>query len=334
MADYEGSRRPLRPDEDGRPRRRPFPSAEEDRLHSERDLPTEQTSSPAYRLGFADNDFLLRDELRGVRLQLEFLKPDILQQDRDIVATVAVFGSARIPAPEHAAARLEEAERHASENPDDQRAAQRLRAARSLVAKSRFYDDARRLSRMISDRQRPPEDPGDGDTPGENHPEACRLTFGPVNTVVVTGGGPGIMEAANRGAHDADVDSIGLNIVLPFEQSPNQYVTPHLSFNFHYFAIRKMHFLMRAVAIVVFPGGFGTLDELFEVLTLIQTRKIKPIPVILFGREYWERVMDFSALVEEGVVGPDDLSIFSYVETVEEAWELLQPALQRAAGEA
>jgi uncharacterized protein (TIGR00730 family) len=156
---------------------------------------------------------------------------------------------------------------------------------------------------------------------------SCRLHHGPASIVVVTGGGPGVMEAANRGAHDVGVDSIGLNIVLPFEQAPNAYITPHLCFNFHYFAIRKMHFLLRAVALVVFPGGYGTLDELFEVLTLIQTRKIKPIPVLLFGREYWERVIDFSALVDEGMIAPADLDIFCFVETADDAWQRLEPVL-------
>ena len=156
---------------------------------------------------------------------------------------------------------------------------------------------------------------------------ACRLQHGASSIVVVTGGGPGVMEAANRGAHDVGRDSIGLNIVLPFEQRPNPYITPHLCFNFHYFALRKMHFLMRAVALVVFPGGYGTMDELFEVLTLIQTRKIKPIPVLLFGKEYWQRVIDFAALVDEGVISPKDLDYFSYVETADEAWRELLPVL-------
>ncbi len=148
--------------------------------------------------------------------------------------------------------------------------------------------------------------------------------------MVVTGGGPGVMEAANRGAHDIGADNIGLNIVLPFEQAPNEYITPHLCFNFHYFAIRKMHLLLRAIALVVFPGGYGTLDELFEVLTLIQTRKIKPMPVLLFSREYWERIIDFRAMVEEGVIAPADIEIFSYVETAEEAWQTLKPVMKAA----
>jgi uncharacterized protein (TIGR00730 family) len=296
---------------------RAFPSAEEDKLHTHLDPETPQTSSPAYRLGYADPDFLLRDELRATRLQLEFLKPEILQRDRGITGTVVMFGSARIPSPEQAASHVEEAERGVAENPNDPRAAERLQAARALAGKSRFYDEARRMAHMISCS------PDENAQSGEPKPP-----HGPYRVVVVTGGGPGIMEAANRGAAEAGAESVGLNIVLPFEQKPNDYITPYLCFNFHYFAIRKMHFMMRAVALVVFPGGFGTLDELFEVLTLIQTRKIKPIPVLLFGREYWERIINFPALVEEGVVKARDLDIFSYVETADEAWELLEPVLK------
>jgi uncharacterized protein (TIGR00730 family) len=298
----------------------PFPSAHEDRLHTRLDPETAQTLSPAYRLSYEDPDFLMRDELRGTRLQLEFLKPDLIMHDRGIAATVVVFGSARIPAPDDAAGRLEAAERLAAENPDDAEAAWRLRATRSLARKTRYYDEARRLARLIcaAEGERAPDD-------------ACVLQHEAGSVVVVTGGGPGVMEAANRGAHDIGAESIGLNIVLPFEQKPNDYLTPHLCFNFHYFAIRKMHFLLRAVALVVFPGGFGTLDELFEVLTLIQTRKIKPIPVLLFSREYWERVIDFGAMVEEGVIAPADIEIFQYVETAEEAWEILKPVLEAVA---
>jgi len=292
----------------------PFPSAHEDRLHTRLDPETAQTLSPAYRLSYEDPEFLMRDELRGTRLQLEFLKPDLLMRDRGIAATVVVFGSARIPAPEDAAARLEAAERLAAENPDDPEAAARLETMRSLVKKTRYYDEARRLAQMICT--------ADG---GRTPDGACTLQHEAGSVVVVTGGGPGVMEAANRGAHDIGADNIGLNIVLPFEQAPNEYITPHLCFNFHYFAIRKMHFLLRAIALVVFPGGYGTLDELFEVLTLIQTRKIKPFPVLLFSREYWERIIDFRAMVEEGVIAPADVEIFSYVETAEEAWQTLKP---------
>ena len=294
----------------------PFPSAHQDRLHAHLDVETPQTLSPAYRLSYEDPDFLMRDELRGTRLQLEFLKPDLLMRDRGIAATVVVFGSARIPAPEDAADRLAEAERAAAADPDDPEAAWRLRAAQSLVKKTRYYEEARRLAQMICTHC------------GEKATDdVCLLQHEAGSVVVVTGGGPGVMEAANRGAHDVEADSIGLNIVLPFEQAPNPYVTPHLCFNFHYFAIRKLHFLLRAIALVVFPGGYGTLDELFEVLTLIQTRKIKPIPVLLFSREYWERMIDFQGMVDEGVIAPADAEIITYVETADEAWAILQPVI-------
>ena len=297
----------------------PFPSAHEDRQHAGLDPETPQTSSPAYRLGFADPDFLLRDELRPARLQLEYLKPEILQRDRGVTATVVIFGSARVPNPENTASLLDEARRAAAEHPDDPEAARRERTTRALVEKSRFYEEARRLAQMIS-----------GQWSEQAQPDAGKRQNRRSKVVVVTGGGPGIMEAANRGAHDVGAESVGLNIVLPFEQRPNAYVSPHLCFNFHYFALRKMHFMIRAKALVVFPGGFGTLDELFEVLCLIQTRKIKPIPVLLFDRMYWERIIDFPALVEEGVIEPQDLEIFSYVESAQEAWQLLEPVLAGA----
>ena len=295
----------------------PFPSAQEDHLRTQLDPDTAQTLSPAYKLSYEDPEFLMRDELRGARLQLEYLKPDLLMRDRGIAATVVVFGSARIPAPEDAAKRLTDAERQAAENPDDPEAASRLRTTRSLLKKGHYYDEARRLAQLISAA----EDEKATD-------DYCILQHDAGSVVVVTGGGPGLMEAANRGAHDMGVDNIGLNIVLPFEQRPNQYITPHLCFNFHYFAIRKMHFLLRAIALVVFPGGYGTLDELFEVLTLIQTHKIKPIPVLLFSREYWEKTINFRGMVDEGVIAPRDIEIFRYVETADEAWEILKPVVE------
>ena len=298
----------------------PFPSAEEDHRRTELDADTPQTRSPAYRLGYADLDFMMRDELRASRLQLEFLKPDILQRDRGITATVVMFGSARVPPPEDAAALLEEAERALAARPDDPFAVQRARTVRSLVAKSGYYEEARLLAGMIS-----------GGYECDTTQEPCKYPHGRYRVVVVTGGGPGIMEAANRGAADVGAESMGLNIVLPFEQKPNPYITPYLCFNFHYFAMRKMHFLMRAIALVVFPGGFGTLDELFEVLTLIQTRKIAAMPVLLFGREYWERIVNFPALVEEGVINPSDLDAFKYVESASEAWTYLEPVLEASA---
>ena len=280
-----------------------FPTAKDDASAAARAETTPQTRSPSYQLAFADPDFLLRDELRPVRLQLELLKPELLQQEEGIESTIVMFGSARIPDPDAATSRLTEVEQAAHHNPHDPALLRRVEIARRVVAKSRYYEEARRLARII--------------TASSQRPGMCEM-------VVVTGGGPGIMEAANRGASDAGGKSIGLNIVLPFEQHPNHYITPRLSFQFHYFAIRKMHFLMRAKALVAFPGGFGTLDELFETLTLIQTRKVKPLPVLLFGRDYWDRIIDFSALVDEGAVDARDLDLFTYVETAEDAWDRIR----------
>lgn len=300
---------------------RSFASAEEDRHHAGLDPETPQTSSPAYRLGYADVEFMMRDELRPARLQLEYWKPEILQRDRGINATVVFFGSARIPDPGQATLMLEEAARAVADHPDDPEALHRQKAAKALAAKTHYYEEARKLAQLIS-------------TPAEEFAAACARGEGRSmrRVVVVTGGGPGVMEAANRGADDVGADSVGLNIVLPFEQKPNDYVTPHLCFNFHYFALRKLHFMMRAKALVVFPGGFGTLDELFEVLCLIQTHKVKPIPVLLFGREYWKRIIDFQALADEGVISQGDLELFTYVESAEAAWEILEPALSGGHG--
>jgi len=318
MSDKQPPAKAIPVDETGRARM--FPSAEEDRRRVGLDADTPQTRSSAYKLGFADLDFIMRDELRGERLQLEFLKPDILQRDRGITSTVVVFGSTRIPAPDHCAAMLERAELQATQFPDDDRVQQRLRVVRSLVAKSRFYEEARRLGRLIS-----------GQPCDQEELVQCTLPHGPYRTVIVTGGGPGIMEAANRGAADLGAENVGLNIVLPFEQHPNEYITPYLCFNFHYFSMRKLHFLMRAVALCVFPGGFGTLDEMFEVLTLIQTQKVAPLPVLLFGKEFWDKVVNFQALVDEGTIAPADLDIFKFVETADEAWVYLEPVLKAAA---
>ncbi len=267
----------LRPD-GPRPDRReeerhPLRGAREDRAAAEGVPDTPQTRSPAYRLAFADPDLLLRDEMRGLRLQLEMTKAERLMDEAGIVSTVAMFGGARIPPPERA---------HEARTP-------------MLAALARYYEEARRFARLVTERG----------GPGEN--------------VVVTGGGPGVMEAGNLGALDAGGRSIGLGIVLPHEQAPNLFVTPELSFNFHYFATRKMQFLIRARAVAVFPGGFGTLDELFETLTLIQTGRMERIPVLLFGRAFWERVVDFGALAEAGTISPSDLDLFRTVETADEA---------------
>ena len=250
---------------------------------------TPQTQSASYRLAFQDTEFLLREDLRPVRFQLELMKPEVLLDEANIVSTFVFYGSARIPSPEKAQALIDAA-----------RSDRDRRIANNLAAKAKYYDEARKLARLAA---------------------ACPTdSAGCHHFVVCSGGGPSIMEAANRGAHDVGARSIGLNIVLPHEQAPNEYVTPELSFQFHYFALRKMHFLIRARALAVFPGGFGTFDEMFELLTLVQTGKIKPIPILLFGRDFWNRVVDFEALVEEGVIAPSDLNLITWVETAEEAW--------------
>jgi len=281
-----------------------FPSSAEDAQRASRQKgETPAAKSPSFRLAYTDEGFLLRPELRPVRLQLELLKPELLQQEQGIEDTIAIFGSARISDPLLAGRELEAAKRAVAEQPQDQERQVRLRRAERMVANSRYYEEARRLAFLITGHCQQ----------GEN----CRL-------VVVTGGGPGIMEAANRGAQEAGGKSIGLNIVLPFEQNANPYITPELSFQFHYFAIRKMHFLIRTRAMVAFPGGFGTLDELFETLTLIQTKKIEAFPIVLVGREFWQKVVDFSVLVEEGVISLADLDLFCLVDSADEAWAELQ----------
>lgn len=284
---------------------KPFPSALEDVKAAELYVPTAQTLSPSYRLAYADQDFLLRDDLRPVRLQLELLKPELILRDHGIEHTIVIFGGARVVEPATARQNLSLAESELKKDPANHSLIQKVRVARNLFQKSKYYEEARKLAALISKNQKGSENP---------------------KWVVVTGGGPGIMEAANRGAYEAGAESIGLNIVLPYEQKPNEYITPELCFQFHYFAIRKMHFLMRAKALVVFPGGYGTLDELFETLTLIQTKKIKPIPVLMFGCEFWNKVINFEALVEEGTISPEDSQLFQYVETAEQAWEILSKA--------
>ncbi len=257
-------------------RSRRFPDAHED-IETTRATPeTEQTRAPAYKLAFADDEFLLRDELRPVRLQLELLKPELLMSEYGIESTIVMFGGARIPEPaKKDSARTE-----------------------TLAGLSRYYDEARTFARIMTERS----------LATEGH-----------ENVIVTGGGPGVMEAGNRGAADAGGVSIGLNIVLPHEQAPNGYITPDLCFNFHYFGIRKMHFLMRANAIVTFPGGFGTLDELFESLTLIQTGRMKQVPILLFGEDFWRRIVNWDALADAGTIAEEDLALFRFVETAEEA---------------
>jgi uncharacterized protein (TIGR00730 family) len=266
-----------------------------------------QVNSSAYRLAFDDLDFLLREELRPLRLLLELTKPELVLQENKIMNTVVVFGSARTPSPEMVdaeEAKLELQLKIAPRNPALLRQQKNLHFQR---IQSRYYAEARRLGEIITERSRSEEG---------------------VKALVITGGGPGVMEAANRGALDAGGDSIGLNIVLPHEQYPNTYITPKFCFRFHYFAMRKMHFLLRARALVVFPGGFGTLDELFETLTLVQTGKIAAMPILIFGREYWEKVINWNFMVEQGVISVEDLNLFHYVENAEEAWELMKGNLQ------
>jgi uncharacterized protein (TIGR00730 family) len=288
----------------GKRRKSPFASAHEEVAANRPVDDTPQCRSASYQLAFQDPPFLLREELRPVRLQLEVLKPELILQEQHIESTVVVFGSARIPDPETAESKLVSAQAEYAKNNDDTLFAKKVEAARKGLENSRYYDEARKLGHLIS------------------------INTGKDKLVVVTGGGPGIMEAANRGAHEAGIPSIGMNITLPHEQAPNPYITPDLNFQFHYFAIRKMHLLMRAKSLVAFPGGFGTLDELFETLTLIQTRKVKPIPVLLFGQAFWERIINFEALVEEGTISDKDLDLFVYVETAEEAWELISEAIE------
>ena len=250
--------------------------SQQDALVAAHDPSTPQTRSPSYRLAFTDTEFLLREELRPVRLQLELLKPQMIMDERGVASTVVMFGGARIPAPEHA---------------------NRARTP-TLAALSTYYAEAEHFAHLITQRS--------------------IASYGR-EWVICTGGGPGVMEAGNKGAYEAGGQSIGLGIVLPHEQAPNLYVTPDLAFNFHYFAIRKMHFLMRARAITIFPGGFGTLDEMFEALTLIQTGRMKPVPFLLFGTEFWNRIIDWQALAEAGTISPEDLGLFTFVETAEEA---------------
>jgi len=293
---------------------------------------TPQTRSPSYRLSFEDDDFMMRDELRPVRLQLELLKPELVQQDHGICSTIVIFGGTRIKEPVVAAAKLAEVQAKLDKEPDSQDLKRELAVAQRVQAKAHYYDQARQLAKMITlDSQRK-----DGDSPRKDEGSQCQdgssqyKDGGTCEMVVVTGGGPGLMEAANRGADDAGGKSIGLNIVLPREQTPNRYITPELTFQFHYFAVRKMHFLMRARALVAFPGGFGTLDELFETLTLIQTKKIKPVPVLLFGSQYWRRIINFEALADEGTIDHCDLALFKYVDSVDEAWACIHDFYAKA----
>ena len=268
----------------------------------------------AYRLAFADPEFLLRRETRGIRMQLEMLKPELSQHEQGIENTVVVFGSARFPAPETAGASLAAAQANLAKIntlqtdstalQDTQNAQDALTVAECHMRNAHFYDQARLFARLVAAHS--------------NRLPLAEQLF------ICTGGGPGIMEAANRGAHELGAPTVGLNIVLPHEQSGNKYITPSLNFKFHYFALRKMHFMMRAKALLAFPGGFGTLDELFEVITLVQTGKAKALPIVLFGTNYWKRLVNFDVLIEEGTISRKDLELFHYVDTPEAAWDIIK----------
>ena len=259
--------------------------------------------SPSYRVAYQDVDFLASPRLRPARMELELMKPELAFQDHDIRSTVVVFGSTRIVEPAKAQETLRRAEARLADTPDDPRRQRAVVRAQRIVAKCRYYEIARQFAQLIS--------------------SSCQID-GQCDYVVATGGGPGIMEAANRGAYDVGAKSIGMNIRLPHEQQPNPYITPELCFQFHYFAMRKFHFLLRAKALVVFPGGFGTLDELFDALTLRQTNLMQDIPIIIFGREYWRQVIDFQYLADEGTIDDQDLDLFRFAETAQEAWEIIR----------
>jgi hypothetical protein len=275
---------------------RNFPTAEEEAAALK---PTSRYDGPdsSYRLAFTDNAFLLREDLRPVRMQLELLKPELILREENIVATVVIFGSARLLPRAVAEERLAHAEAHG-----DTAAIGRARMALTM---SRYYEEARALAALITHASKTLDE----------------------KIVVCTGGGPGIMEAGNLGASEAGGPSVGLNIVLPHEQEPNPYITPRLCFQFHYFALRKMHFLMRSAGLVCFPGGFGTLDEMFEVLTLTQTSKVRRRPIVLVGREFWSKLVNFDWLVDTGMIAAEDLKLFHLVETAEEAWAVLEHSL-------
>ena len=258
--------------------------------------------SPTYRQADSDVEFLNLDETRGVRLQIDYLKAELLLAERGVEHTIVVFGSTRLREPRAARQRVDGLRAELARSPGDMELVRQLAVAERLLAKSHYYDTARELGRLVG---------------------GCRAHSKDCRVLVMTGGGPGIMEAANRGAYDVSAESIGLNIALPHEQYPNPYISPELCFSFHYFAMRKLHFLLRARALVAFPGGYGTLDEVFETLTLVQTRKIDPVPVVLVGETYWRRVLDAEFLVAEGVIDAEDAELFHYAETAEEVWRII-----------
>ena len=275
------------------------PKAIEEEPDAEQRIATIMNGS-SYLQGDTDVEFLNRNDTRGLRLQIDYLKPELLLEEHNIARTIVVFGSTRIAEPAAAERAVTELQKALAIAPGDGELQRRLAVAERIRAKSHFYTVAQEFGRIVG-----------GAEPGRPLEQA----------VVMTGGGPGIMEAANRGAHDAGAKSVGLNISLPHEQYPNPYITPELCFRFHYFALRKLHFLLRARALVVFPGGYGTFDELFEILTLVQTRKIRPLPIVLVGESYWRRAFDVDFLVDEGTIAPEDRELFWFAETAEEIWE-------------
>lgn len=259
-------------------------------------------NSPSYLLAERDTALLTRPELRPVRMQLELLKPELLLEEHRVASTIVLYGSTQVVDRQSAEARLARAEIALAAAPDDQRLLRLVERAKRLLDKSHYYDAAREFARLVTRQSQ---------------------SGGTAHYVIVTGGGPGIMEAGNRGAADAGGKSVGLNISLPAEQAPNPYITPELCFQFHYFAMRKMHFLLRAKALIVFPGGFGTLDELFDALTLRQSHRMQEIPIVLFGREYWSKAVDFHFLADEGTIADEHLDLISYAETPHEAWDII-----------
>jgi uncharacterized protein (TIGR00730 family) len=261
-------------------------------------------SQTSYRLAFEDRDFMNRPDLRPTRLQLELMKTDLALAEHNIRSTIVVFGGTRILEPKECERRVKTLEAELKKNPRDPALLKKLSIAKRVLAKSGYYDEARRFALLVSSET-------------QSKPNGAEY-------VIVTGGGPGIMEAANRGAHDCGAKSVGLNITLPNEQIPNPYITHDLCFQFRYFAVRKMHFLMRAKALVAFPGGFGTLDELFEALTLVQTDRTTRIPIILFGKSYWTQLINFDFMVDEGTIDDGDLNSFRFADTAEEAWRLIR----------
>ena len=261
-------------------------------------------ASPSYRVAYKDVDFLGRPEMRAARIELEFLKPELFLRENAIRSTIVVFGSTQIVDRPNAQRRLAEAEKDLAAAPDDRNRQRAVSRAKNLLERSRYYDAAREFAGLVSTASQKDSHRGEN--------------------VIITGGGPGIMEAANRGAHEVGAKSVGLNIRLPHEQQPNPYITPELCFQFHYFAMRKLHFLLRAKALVAFPGGFGTFDELFDALTLRQTGRMQAIPIILFGREYWSQAINFQFLADQGTIADADLNLIGFAETAAEAWELIR----------